>query len=111
MDETIIPPPLAERRPKPRKRVLFGGRISYFDGAHHFNCSIRDLSDTGARITLQPGQPIPSNVYLIDTRNRIVHESKVVWNSGREAGLTFVKSFAVSTIDDPQLLYLKHLCP
>jgi hypothetical protein len=55
--------------------------------------------------------PIPSSVYLIDTRNRIVHESRVVWNSGREAGLKFIKSFPESAIVDPQLLYLRRMCP
>lgn len=109
--KTLEPPPLAERRPKPRKRVVFGGRISYQDGKQYFDCTIRDLSETGARITLKPGQPIPSNIYLIDKLNHIVHESKVVWNNGREAGLEFVKSFALSAIEDKKLLYLKRLCP
>jgi hypothetical protein len=105
------PPPLVERRPKPRKRVVFGGHVSYSDGAYHFGCTIRDLSETGARISLKPGQPMPSSVHLIDTRNRVVHESKVVWNNGREAGLRFLNSFAISAISDPKLLYLKRLCP
>ena len=109
--ETPKPPPLAERRPKPRKRVLFGGRVTYSEGAKHFDCSIRDLSESGARISLKPGVPIPSSVYLIDTRNRTVHESRVVWNNGREAGLQFIKSFPLSGIDDPRLSYLKRLCP
>lgn len=104
-------PPLAERRPKPRKRVLYGGRVSYFEGQKHFDCSIRDLSESGARISLKPGMPIPSSVYLIDTRNRMVHEANVVWNSGREAGLKFIKSFPVATINDPLLNYLKRMCP
>jgi len=109
--DTPKPPPLAERRPKPRKRVLFGGRVTYSDGAKHFDCSIRDLSESGARISLKPGVPIPSRVYLIETRNRMVHESSVVWNNGREAGLRFLKSFPLSAITDPNLFYLKQMCP
>lgn len=105
------PPPLAERRPKPRRRVLLGGRVVYQNGDRHFDCSIRDISESGARITLKPGVPIPSSVYLIDTRSRIVHEAKVMWNNGREAGLQFLNTFAVSSIDNKDLLYLKRLCP
>jgi hypothetical protein len=108
---TPDPPPIAERRPKPRKRVLYGGRVVYQDGAHHFDCTIRDISETGARIALKPGQPIASKVYLIDTRSRIVHESRVAWNNGREAGLQFLNTFAVSSIDNKDLLYLRRLCP
>ena len=44
-----VPPPI-ERRPKRRNRVLLGGIISFADGAHSFNCSIRDITDTGARV-------------------------------------------------------------
>jgi c-di-GMP-binding flagellar brake protein YcgR len=105
------PPPLAERRPKPRKRVIFGGRIVYQNGERHFDCTIRDISETGAKIALKPGVPIPSSVYLIDIRSRIVHEAKVMWNNGREAGLQFLSSFAVAAIEKKELLYLKRLCP
>ena len=102
---------MAERRPKPRKRVLFGGRIVYQNGERHFDCTIRDVSETGAKITLKPGQPIASSVYLIDTRNRIVYEARVVWNNGREAGLQFRDSFTIASIENKDLLYLKRLCP
>jgi hypothetical protein len=104
------PPPRVERRPKPRKRVLLGGRIVYANGEHHFDCTIRDLSETGARILIPRGQPIPANVYLIETRDRKVHEASVVWNNGREAGLHFSKSFALAEVVDPKLTYLKRLC-
>jgi hypothetical protein len=104
------PPPRVERRPKPRKRVLLGGRIVYSNGDHYFDCAIRDLSETGARIAISRGQPIPANVFLIEMRDRKVHEAKVVWNNGREVGLNFVRSFALAGITDPNLAYLKRLC-
>jgi len=109
--KTPEPPPMAERRPKPRKRVLLGGRIVYQNGDRYFDCSIRDVSESGARILLKPGEPIPSKVYLIETQKRIVHEARVAWNNGREAGLQFLDSFPVASIENKELLYLKRLCP
>ena len=45
-------PPLAERRPVPRRRVLLGGVATYEDGAYTLNCQIRDLNEKGARIVV-----------------------------------------------------------
>ena len=43
-------PPPAERRPKARQRVLLTGIVAYANGAHSFHCTIRNLSETGARL-------------------------------------------------------------
>ena len=102
-------PRAPDRRPQRRTRVLLGARISYSDGAQHFDCTIRDLTNAGARISLPRNQPIPSIVYLINMRDRTAHEAKVAWNNGKEAGLSFIKSFPLGDIDDPNLLYLKQL--
>lgn len=102
-------PRAAERRPQRRTRVLLGGRITYFDGAQCFDCTIRDLTKAGARISLPRNQPIPSSVYLINMRDRTAHEAKVAWNNGKEVGLSFVKSYPLSEITDPKLSYLKQL--
>jgi|SRR6185437_2553235 hypothetical protein len=98
-----------ERRPQRRTRVLLGGLVAFFDGAQHFDCTIRDLTKTGARISLPRNQPIPSNVYLINMRDRTAHQAKVAWNNGKGAGLSFVKSLSLSEITDPKLAYLKRL--
>src|SRR5476651_1220075 len=105
---TDLPPP-AERRPSPRRRVLLGGLVAYSDGERSFDCIIRNLSDTGARITLPPSQPVPSNIYLINVRDRTAHEAKIMWNDGFEAGVAFLKSFPITDLPDPKLAYLKRL--
>ena len=46
-------PPRVERRPKSRRRVLLSGEVSYFNGTHEFACPIRDLSETGASLSLE----------------------------------------------------------
>lgn len=105
---TELPPP-AERRPKSRRRVLLGGLVVYAEGAHSFGCTIRNLTDDGARITLPPKLAVPVDVYLISVRGRVAHEARIVWNNGVEAGLSFVKSFSINDVTDPKLDYLKKL--
>ena len=89
-----------ERRPKRRKRVLLGALIVSTDGSRYFNCSIRDVNDAGGRILLK-GQNIPSRFYLIELRDRIAHEAKVVWENGEEFGVSFETTFRLADVTDP----------
>jgi hypothetical protein len=102
-------PPMAERRPAPRRRVIWRGRCAFLDGSRSFDCTIRDLSQSGARISIQGAQMIPQHFYLIDRTNRTVHEVKVAWNNGKQLGLQFLNSFDVDTIKDRELAFLKRL--
>ena len=101
------PPPI-ERLPKRRNRVVLGGVISYADGAHSFNCTFRDITDTGARVVVR-GQQFPSHFYLINIRDRLAYDANVMWNSGSEVGVSFQKTFRVDLIVDPALKYLRGL--
>jgi hypothetical protein len=88
-------PPLArlEKRVSTRKRVLFGGKIVYGDdGAFTVDCVIRDLSDTGARITLGNRVSIPPNVYFIDLKAGLAFEAVVAWRRAPNFGLRFLKT-------------------
>lgn len=103
-----IPPP-AERRPKPRRKVLLRGLVTWSDGARSFPCTIRNLTDGGARITLPVGQTVPSNIYFINIRERTAHEALVVWYNGSDAGIAFVKTYALANLNEPKLEYLNRL--
>ena len=102
-------PPMAERRPAQRRRVVWRGRCVYLDGSRTFDCVIRDASETGARIAIQGAQMIPQRFYLIDRTNRTAHDVKVIWNNGKQLGLQFLNSFNVDTIKSKDLTFLKRL--
>ena len=98
-----------ERRPKRRKQVLLAGVVTYADGAHSFDCTIRDLSETGARVTVGKGPQFPTDFFLINMRDRTAYDAKVVWIDGSKIGVTFKKSYPLSGIVDPSLTYLRRL--
>ena len=102
-------PPVAERRPKPRSRVLLSGVVAYGDGAYSFDCSFRNLSETGARVSIGRNLQFPSEFFLINVRDRVAYDCKVVWNKGSEVGVTFKATVALSAVTDPALAYLKKL--
>jgi PilZ domain-containing protein len=102
-------PPLAERRPTPRRRVLLGGVAAYENGAYTLNCQIRDLNEKGARIVVPGRQSLPEELYLVITRDRVAHKAKVIWRKGDEAGLEFVTTEEIQSITDPSLKYLSKI--
>src|ERR1035441_9925256 len=102
-------PPLADRRPKPRKRVLFSGVVVYDQGIYSCTCKIRNLTTDGARISTPAGQVLPSEVYLINLHSQVGYKANVVWRRGVEAGLAFLSSFDPQTLADPEVAYLKRI--
>ena len=108
-DANLDAPPPAERRPKTRKRVLLTGIVAYANGAHSFHCTIRNLSETGARLAVGNNAQFPSDFFLINIRDRVAYEAKLVWNRGNEIGVTFKKALPLAGITDPALAFLKQL--
>lgn len=112
MSENIpIPelPPLAERRAGRRRRVLLAGVITVGRGLPGFDCAIRDLSQSGARVS--PGQfvSLPDQFWLINQRDGIAYHSQVVRRQGKELSLTFLQEVPIHSITDPAMLFLKRL--
>ena len=102
-------PPLAERRSKPRKRVILGGVVVYGHGAYAFRCRIRDITASDARIVIPAGQPLPSEIHFINLREHTAHKARVVWRRRTEVGLHFLSSIDLAASTDPGLEYLKRI--
>jgi hypothetical protein len=80
------------RRGGPRQRVLLAGKIVFDNGARSFDCTIRDLTETGAKVKMEGADLLPSTVFLIDMKRGLGIESRVAWIRPPEAGLAFLKS-------------------
>ncbi len=98
-----------KRRKGGRKRVLLGGKVVYNEGNASLDCTIVDVSETGARIRLPRGQGVPSHVYLIDIRNHRAHEATIAWLKPPLAGLRFEKSYAFDASLPERLGYLRRV--
>ena len=102
-------PPLAERRPARRSRVLLGGVLVYDKGRHSFRCTIRDLSPSGARISISKGQLLPRDVYLIDIRARTAQQAELIWVGEMAAGLKYLRAIDLDKPLEPEFAYLKRI--
>ena len=73
------------REPARRKVYLVSGSFAA-------KCGLVDVAAGGARIRL-PSAALPDgDLYLVDMRTRLIHLTKPVWQSDREAGLQFIET-------------------
>jgi hypothetical protein len=93
-----------ERR-SPRRRTLLAGKVVFGEG-RTVNCTIRNISETGAKITLARGECIPSNVFLIDRKTATAYEAKVRWIKAPDFGLEFVNAYNLEPQLPAELRYL-----
>jgi hypothetical protein len=99
-----------EQRKAPRKPVLLTSKLIFSGGASIVDCTIRDLSATGARVTLNQGRAtIPEEVYLLDLANRTAYEASVVSERAGGFGLKFKKTLKLSDVTAPELRFLKRI--
>jgi PilZ domain len=76
-----------ERRAEPRVRTFIAGRIVSGDGFVSVRCTIRDLSLTGARVTVSHEARLPPPVALMLIRDGLLFDAAVAWRRGDETGL------------------------
>ena len=100
----------SESRRADRRRVLLSGIIAYGDGAYSLKCTIKSISESGARITISSArQELPSIIYLINLRDQSAYQAKTVWHKAQEFGLSFITIYSIAKLPTPELAYLKHL--
>jgi hypothetical protein len=78
-----------ERRRYHRNRTLKGGRIVINDGHSTFDCTVRNLSEEGAKLIVTSiiGVPQRFGLTLHDGRN---FDCEVIWHTETELGVRFL---------------------
>jgi hypothetical protein len=76
-----------EHRIAPRRRVLKAGSISFGGGT--FDCTVRNISETGAALEVVTPLFIPDKFTLIVPSDGLSRACGVVWRRERRIGVTF----------------------
>lgn len=97
----------ANQRRTLRKSVTAHAFLTVDKGGTHFGCSIRDLSDSGARIRLSRNVELPAIVHLVDIPDKMAYEAAVIWRRAPHYGLAFTYSYPLTTTATP--LFLRKL--
>jgi len=80
-----------DRRTAVRIQTQRSGKI--LCGVFAWDCVIKDLSSSGARIQMLSGNAPPSKAQLIDLVAGLAHDATVAWQRDREIGLRIVKTY------------------
>jgi hypothetical protein len=79
-----------DKRSHQRRRVLKDGRVLLAGSKVTYDCAIRDLSDTGARIRLKSDSiMLPEQFELALVAEGLAYPADRKWRRGREYGVAF----------------------
>jgi hypothetical protein len=81
-----------ERRTVSRLRVLMEGKVFWEEG-QRTGCSVHDLSEAGARISLPAHAHLPTEFHLMAPKTASGHAAALVWRAGSAAGVAFSASY------------------
>ncbi|ODT70575.1 MAG: hypothetical protein ABS75_11910 [Pelagibacterium sp. SCN 63-23] len=78
-----------EKRAVPRLRTLKGAKIVVNDGFSTFDCTVRNLSEAGAKLTVTSvlGVPQRFELALLDGRR---FNCEMIWHRESEIGVKFL---------------------
>ena len=79
----------AQQRRTPRLRSLIAARIVFNNGQSTFECLIRDLSESGAKLAISALAPVPDTFDLIIPRDNRIHRARAMWRRANELGVRF----------------------
>ncbi|MBI5128064.1 MAG: PilZ domain-containing protein [Rhodopseudomonas palustris] len=78
---------MTERRGAPRHRVFKRGTIAF--GGAGFDCTVRNMSATGARIDVDGLVSVPEDFLLVIETDKVTHRCRPVWSAAQRIGVAF----------------------
>jgi hypothetical protein len=79
------------------------------DGKYSFDCTIRDLSETGLKVSVPRETLTGNSMYVLNVRDRLVYSTTTAWTNGSEVGLKIVNTVKLDDITDPKLVYIRRI--
>ena len=79
---------MIEKRTVPRHRVLKRGTLA-FSGGGGMDCTVRNISQTGARIDIASPVGVPGVFTLVIEADHFMRHCRAVWSSEQHIGVAF----------------------
>jgi hypothetical protein len=98
-----------ENRSEHRRRVLWSGLIFVPQTHSIIDCSIKDLSETGARLGIRGEIAVPVKFLLLDITNRAAYEVQCARRSQRELGVKILRSISMTDRTSIEAIQLQRL--
>lgn len=78
-----------DRRSGERRRVLKGARLAFNKGFGAFECVVRNLSESGARLSFGETSAVPSQFDLQISGEDVFRKATVRWRTMTALGVSF----------------------
>jgi hypothetical protein len=78
-----------DRRSSKRRRTVLRGRVVFNNRSSVLDCTVRDLSDTGAQLTLADVSALPPEFELEIPGKSLQVQARLMWSRGRNHGVRF----------------------
>ncbi|NJO34984.1 MAG: PilZ domain-containing protein [Rhodospirillales bacterium] len=79
----------ANKRSQQRNRCLKEGKIIFGNGSFVVDCTIDNLSETGAHLRVQGSSPLPKEFLLVEPSRNLVHKAECVRRTPKGIGIKF----------------------
>lgn len=78
-----------ERRIAARRRVLKGAKAIYGGYTFMVDCTVRDVSESGARLRVMGSVTLPESFSLYSPETQTMRPVRVTWRKANEVGISF----------------------
>ena len=90
-------------------RTCLTGKLVHGEGAFSIDCTVRNISEGGAKVTLNQNQSLPLNVFLVVVKYCTAYQSEIVWANYPARGLKFLARYKLDKPVPKKLRYLRRL--
>ena len=80
---------MSEHRRETRQRVFLKGRVVFNNGSSSFDCLVRDMSATGARLVMSDATTLPDAFDLYIPQKDRTYRATLRWRREDGIGVTF----------------------
>lgn len=80
-----------------RVRTLIHARVNFYEGSSSADCQIKDLSSTGARLSISAAVALPRDFLLEIPSLNHTHKAALRWRIGELAGVQFIDDCAADS--------------
>lgn len=78
-----------DKRRAPRHRVLKAAKIISTDNKSVIDCTVRNLSETGAQLVIERTVAVPDKFQFFLANGDTIRDAEVAWNIGDRIGVRF----------------------
>jgi hypothetical protein len=79
----------SDKRIAPRQRVIKSAKIISLDRTTVADCTIRNISNTGAQLVVENQAVVPKDFFFLQPKENTMCQAKVMWRREKLVGVHF----------------------